>query len=550
MMTADDVKMATLNVVREISEDLQHDYQPQLATDLTHSSLSAGVSTGNGRIDVNLEEVDLSRDSLSEEGDADEEDSDEWCNVVCGSVKGRLCWEKLGDGRSKCIRWGNENEWVTPIEFEREGGKGRARKWKHSIRVVGGDILGKALVLRQNLMDQAVISPVQRQDTPNFCAVRGVPEAEQGLGSLNPEYEDGPADTEPSLQEETANLSGNSTGVSTELSEDVLVKGTDGCGTHADLSDFGLLASSKQYNGEGVSPGVAEPGAAVLTTANLLRMERRIAALENELVKQLKVNDMLEMRLKQLEKAHKCSIEVGSTGERGVPGSEPSVSTSLMDDRPAGPISPQLSKTVNGPSGHKSSLREAETEGTEVREGRGKLGGELQNVEAVPHSTCIDDLQTSVINKGHSEDASKGSERGSDEQSREKPEKRKEAETRKVERRSKVAGRSGCNTGSHYVGRRKVWGTRRSVTVESVTREIEKIVESKGEINVRRVEFNTEKGVKWWFWVESEERILQELTSKCNWEHWELQSMPFLGDAKVRVVPKKGRGSIGRGVKT
>ena len=279
---------------------MQHDYQPQLATDLTHSSLSAGVSTGDGRIDVNLEEVDLSRDSLSEEGDADEEDSDEWCNVVCGSVKGRLCWEKLGDGRSKCIRWGNENEWVTPIEFEREGGKGRARKWKHSIRVVGGDILGKALILRQKLIDQAVLTPVQRQDTPNFCAVRGVPEAEQGLGSLNPEYEDGPADTEPSLQEETANLSGNSTG------------------------------------------------------------------------------------------------------------SEPSDSTSLMDDRPASPVSPQLSKTVNGPSGHKSSLREVETECTEVREGRGKLGGELQNVEAVPHSTCTDDLQTSVINKGHGEDASKG----------------------------------------------------------------------------------------------------------------------------------------------
>ena len=181
-MTADDEKTATLNVEREISEDLQHDYQPQLATDLTHSSLSAGVSTGNGRIDVNLEEVDLSRDSLSEEGDADEENSDKWCNVVCGSVKGRLCWEKLGDGRSKCIRWGNENEWVTPIEFEREGGKGRARKWKHSIRVVGGDILGKALILKQNLIDQAVLTPVQRQDTPNFCAVRGVPEAEQGLG--------------------------------------------------------------------------------------------------------------------------------------------------------------------------------------------------------------------------------------------------------------------------------------------------------------------------------------------------------------------------------
>ena len=59
-MTADDEKMRTLIIEREISEDLQHDYQPQLATDLTHSSLSAGMGTEDGRIDVNLEEVDLS----------------------------------------------------------------------------------------------------------------------------------------------------------------------------------------------------------------------------------------------------------------------------------------------------------------------------------------------------------------------------------------------------------------------------------------------------------------------------------------------------------
>ena len=42
--------------------------------------------------------------------------------MVCGSVKGRLCWEKLGNGRSKCIRWGNK--WVTPIEFGEKEGRG------------------------------------------------------------------------------------------------------------------------------------------------------------------------------------------------------------------------------------------------------------------------------------------------------------------------------------------------------------------------------------------------------------------------------------------
>ena len=527
--------MADSYVEQEILEDLQGDYEPQLATDLTRSLFNTGMSTEDGRIDGNFMETDLSRDSLSEEGDADDEDSDEWCYVVCGSARGRLCWEKLGDGRSKCIRWGND--WVSPIEFEREGGKGKARKWKHSIRVVGGDPLGKALVLRQNLLRQAVTMPVQRQISLNSCAVRGEPEADRGLGTLDPEYRDGPADTEPSLQEETANQSGTSTRVSMELSEDVLGKGPTGCGTHADLSDFGLLASSRQYNGEGVSPSVAEPGVTVLTDDNLLRMEKRVAALENELVMQRKVNDMLEFRLKQLEKALKGRVEVGSTGEGEVPRSK------------AGPISPQLSKCMNVPSGHKSSVRAAEVESTEVRKGRGKLHGKLQNVQAVLHST--DDLQTSVSTNGsHSKGTSEESERGSNEQTQKKPERSKEVETRKVECRSHDAGRNGYNPGSHYIKRRKVWGTRRSVTVESVTREIEKIVGSKGEINVRRVEFNNEKGVKWWFWVEGEERILQELTLKCDWEHWELQSMPFLGNARVRVIPKRGRSPMGRGVKT
>ena len=537
--------MAASYVEQEILEDLQDDYEPQLATDLTRSFFNSDMNTEDGRIDDKFMEADLSRDYLSEEGDADDEDSDEWCYVVCGSARGRLCWGKLGDGRSKCIRWGND--WVSPIEFEREGGKGKARKWKHSIRVVGGDLLGKALVLRQNLTRQAVTMPVQRQNSLNSCAVRGEPEADQGLGALNPEYKDGPANTEPSLLEETANQSGTSTRVSTEISEDVLGKGPTGCGTHADLSDFGLLASSRQYNGEGVNPSVAEPGVTVLTDDYLPRMERRVAALEYELVKQRKVNDMLEFRLKQLEKAHKGRVEVGSTAEGEVPRSEPSESTSRMDDQSSGPISPQLPNNV--PSGQKSSVRAAEVECTEVRKGRGKLHSKLQNVQAVPHSA--DDLQPSASTNGsHSRDTSEESERGSNEQIQKKPERSKEAETRKVERRSHDARRNGYNPGSHYIKRRKVWGTRRSVTVEYVTREIEKIVGSKGEINVRRVEFNNEKGVKWWFWVEGEERILQELTLKCDWEHWELQSMPFLGNARVRVIPKRGRSSMGRGVKT
>ena len=67
----------------------------------------------------------------------------------------------------------------------------------------------------------------------------------------------------------------------------------------------------------------------------------------------------------------------------------------------------------------------------------------------------------------------------------------------------------------------------RSITVETVREEIKKIVESRGELKVRRVEFNTVKGVKWWFWVEGEESVLQDLTLKCNWEQWKLPLVPF-----------------------
>ena len=115
-----------------------------------------------------------------------------------------MAWRGGGcAGCSKCIRWGND--WVSPIEFEREGGKGKVRKWKHSIRVVVGDLLGKVLVLRQNLIRQVVTTPVQRQNSLNSCVAQGEPDADQGLGTQNPEYKNGPADTEPSLQKETAN---------------------------------------------------------------------------------------------------------------------------------------------------------------------------------------------------------------------------------------------------------------------------------------------------------------------------------------------------------
>ena len=122
-----------------------------------------------------------------------------------------------------------------------QGGMRKAWKWKQSIRVVGGDLLGKVLVPRKNLLRQAVSKSVRRQNMLNSGVAWRTPEASQGLGALNSEYRtDGPADTEPSLEEERASQSGTNTRVCTELSEDVLGRGPTGGGTDADMSDSDL----------------------------------------------------------------------------------------------------------------------------------------------------------------------------------------------------------------------------------------------------------------------------------------------------------------------
>ena len=197
---------------------------------------------------------------------------------------------------------------------------------EQSIRVVGGDLLGKALVLRQNLLRQGVSKSVQKQNTLNSCVARGIPEVNQGLDAPNLEYrKDGPADTEPSVKEERATQSGTNSRVCTELSEHVLGGGPAGIGTDTDMSDSDLLVIFRQCNEEGVNPSVADPDTTVLLVDNLLRMERRIASLENELVKQREFNERLEIRLSDLENVHKTRVEGDRNGGGVLPRLEPSI---------------------------------------------------------------------------------------------------------------------------------------------------------------------------------------------------------------------------------
>ena len=90
-----------------------------------------------------------------------------------------------------------------------------------------------------------------------------------------------------------------------------------------------------------------------------------------------------------------------------------------------------------------------------------------------------------------------------------------------------------------YVGKRKLWGTRFFETEESIKGKIEKVLEGKGEVLVRKIEVQDKGRVKWWYWIEASELILrglEDVKDKCD-KYWKLESSPFLGG--VRILPKK-----------
>ena len=91
-----------------------------------------------------------------------------------------------------------------------------------------------------------------------------------------------------------------------------------------------------------------------------------------------------------------------------------------------------------------------------------------------------------------------------------------------------------------FVGRRKLWGTKRDDLAEKVREFIVKSVPGAASVEVKRV-FKSEDGrVRWWFWLEGEESVLKLLDGVDFGEFWRIEKRsPFLESVVVRVLGQR-----------
>ena len=117
---------------------------------------------------------------------------------------------------------------------------------------------------------------------------------------------------------------------------------------------------------------------------------------------------------------------------------------------------------------------------------------------------------------------------------------RQEKKESTVEKRSKAIGKSTIKSPSRageYVGRRKLWGTKKVDTEEDVKKLVVSRVPEAASIEVKRV-FKSEDGrCRWWFWLIGEESILKLVDRGDYGGFWKVEKKsPFLDSVVVRVL--------------
>ena len=114
--------------------------------------------------------------------------------VCCGSIKGVFYPKKFKSSKSKCIEYGGSL--ITPTDFEKRGGRGRACKWKKSISLLDGSSLESYL---NNEVDKAGVMRGKREGLRgakgksglSMSLNKGLDESEIRSSGLVPEEREG-----------------------------------------------------------------------------------------------------------------------------------------------------------------------------------------------------------------------------------------------------------------------------------------------------------------------------------------------------------------------
>ena len=95
------------------------------------------------------------------------------------------------------------------------------------------------------------------------------------------------------------------------------------------------------------------------------------------------------------------------------------------------------------------------------------------------------------------------------------------------------------NKHGEYVGVRKLWGTRKKVSVEDVKERLGEKFDEAEKVEVVRVCKEESGRTRWWFWLKGEEDVLGKLDGVVMDGVWKVEKRsPFLGVASVRVLSR------------